>query len=67
VYTALQAMTTWPAYQHFEESLKGQLKQGMQADLIILDNNPLKIKPAELHNLQVLETISRGETVYSKN
>ncbi|HAU05728.1 MAG TPA: hydrolase, partial [Pseudoalteromonas shioyasakiensis] len=67
VYTALQAMTTWPAYQHFEESSKGQLKQGMQADLIILDNNPLKIKPAELHNLQVLETISRGETVYSKN
>ena len=67
VYTALQAMTTWPAYQHFEESSKGQLKQGMQADLIILDNNPLKIKPAELHNLQVLETISRGKTVYSKN
>lgn len=67
VYTALQAMTTWPAYQHFEESSKGQLKQGMQADLIILDKNPLKIKPVELHNLQVLETISRGETVYSKN
>jgi predicted amidohydrolase YtcJ len=67
VYTALQAMTTWPAYQHFEESSKGQLKQGMQADLIILDNNPLKMKPAELHNLQVLETISRGKTVYSKN
>ena len=60
-------MTTWPAYQHFEESSKGQLKQGMQADLIILDNNPLKMKPAELHNLQVLETISRGKTVYSKN
>ncbi|MEQ5873342.1 amidohydrolase [Pseudoalteromonas sp. NFXS39] len=67
VYTALQAMTTWPAYQHFEETSKGQLKQGMQADLIILDNNPLKIKPAELHNLQVLETISRGKTVYRKN
>ena len=67
VYTALQAMTIWPAYQHFEETSKGQLKQGMQADLIILDNNPLKIKPAELHNLHVLETISRGKTVYSKN
>ncbi|WP_102388874.1 amidohydrolase [Vibrio sp. 10N.222.52.B12] len=37
-YTALQAMTIWPAYQHFEETKKGSLEVGKNADLIILDN-----------------------------
>ncbi|HDM8044866.1 TPA: amidohydrolase family protein [Vibrio campbellii] len=32
-------MTIWPAYQHFEETTKGSLEVGKNADLIILDKN----------------------------
>ncbi|WP_274614209.1 amidohydrolase family protein [Vibrio vulnificus] len=27
-YTALRAMTIWPAYQHFEEAMKGKYRSG---------------------------------------
>ncbi|WP_045466212.1 amidohydrolase [Vibrio hyugaensis] len=65
-YTALQAMTIWPAYQHFEETKKGSLEVGKNADLIILDKNPLKVEPATLKDLKIQETISRGETAYKR-
>jgi predicted amidohydrolase YtcJ len=63
-YTALRAMTVWPAHQYFEEDSKGSLKMGMQADFVILNANPLKIPREDLINLFVIETISHGETVY---
>jgi predicted amidohydrolase YtcJ len=63
-YTALRAMTAWPAHQYFEEDSKGSLKMGMQADFVILNANPLKIPREDLINLFVIETISHGETVY---
>lgn len=65
-YTGLRSMTLWPAYQHFEENIKGSLKAGKQADLIILNKNPLKVAPETLKDLYVEQTISRGKTVYSR-
>lgn len=65
-YTALRAMTAWPAHQHFEEGRKGSLSAGKQADLVILTANPLKIPRKDLINLAVVKTISRGETVYQR-
>ncbi|WP_050905792.1 amidohydrolase, partial [Vibrio campbellii] len=65
-YTALQAMTIWPAHQHFEETTKGSLEVGKNADLIILDKNPLKVEPDTLKDLKVQQTISRGETAYQR-
>jgi len=66
-YTALRAMTAWPAHQHFEEGRKGSLSVGKQADLVILTANPLKIPRKDLINLAVVKTISRGETVYQRD
>ena len=66
-YTALRAMTIWPAHQHFEEDSKGSLEIGKQADLVILNANPLKTPRGELIDLVVVETISRGELVYQKD
>ena len=41
-YEALQAITSWSAYQHFEEDQKGTLEDGKLADMVILEKNPLK-------------------------
>ncbi|WP_367990506.1 amidohydrolase [Vibrio sp. NTOU-M3] len=65
-YTALQAMTIWPAYQHFEEDFKGSIEVGKNADLIILDKNPLKVESKNLKKLKVEQTISRGNMVYQR-
>ena len=65
-YEALQSITSWSAYQHFEEDSKGTLEVGKLADLVVLDNNPLKVDPSEIKNILVLETIKEGKTVFEK-
>jgi hypothetical protein len=65
-YTGLKALTEWSAYQHFEEDNKGTIEVGKESDFVILDKNPLKIDPMELENLQVLETVKNGKSVYKK-
>lgn len=63
-YEALQAITIWSAYQHFEEDRKGSLAPGKLADLVILDQNPLKVAPDAIKDIQVMETIKEGKTAY---
>ena len=65
-YEALKAITDWSAYQHFEEDNKGTLEKGKIADLVILDKNPLKVMPDAIKDIQVVETIKDGETVFKK-
>jgi len=65
-YEALKSITIWGAYQFFEEDMKGSLKEGKLADLVVLDKNPLKVDPMTLKDIQVLETIKEGKTVYKK-
>lgn len=63
---ALKAVTKNVAYQYFEEDCKGSLKCGKLADLVILDKDILKVDPMEIKNIQVLETIKNGETIFKK-
>ncbi len=63
-YTALQALTTGPAWQIFEENRKGKIKQGFLADFVILQNNPLKQKVSEIRDNEVLATIKEGKLIY---
>jgi len=65
-YTALQALTTGPAYQVFEESRKGKIKAGMIADFVVIKNNPLKQKTSEIKENEVLATIKEGKVIYKK-
>jgi predicted amidohydrolase YtcJ len=65
-YEALKALTDWSAYQHFEENEKGTLEKGKLADLVILDKNPLKVEPDTIKDIQVIETIKEGQTVFKK-
>lgn len=65
-YQAMQAITIWSAWQHFEDDTKGSLEPGKLADLVILSDNPLKIDPMKINTITVLETIKEGKTVYHK-
>jgi predicted amidohydrolase YtcJ len=64
-YIALKAMTDWAAYAHHEEKIKGTLEIGKQADFVILDKNPLKVEKNDIDQIKILNTISRGKTIYS--
>ena len=64
-YLALQGFTRNAAYQYREELSKGSLAPGKLADLVVLDQNPLKVAPDDIKNIQVLKTIKGGVEVYS--
>ncbi|GLS30956.1 hypothetical protein GCM10007937_26650 [Mesorhizobium albiziae] len=64
-YDTLRSVTTWAAYQNFQEDTKGTLKVGKLADFVILDRNPLKVEPQALRELKVMETIKNGKTTYT--
>lgn len=66
VYNALKGITINAAYAYFEEDSKGSIKEGKRADLVILDRNPLKVDPMDIQDIQVLETIKDGTTIYRK-
>jgi len=65
-YDALRAVTATAAYQIKEEQTKGTLEAGKLADLVILEKNPLKVDPLTIKDIQVLETIKEGRTVYDR-
>jgi predicted amidohydrolase YtcJ len=66
VETALKAMTIWSAWQHFEEDSKGTIEVGKLADFVVLSDNPLTVPAETLADLEVLETIKEGVSVYKR-
>jgi predicted amidohydrolase YtcJ len=65
-YTGLQALTTGPAWQIFEEDRKGRIKTGLLADFVILDKNPLTTPLGAIRDIEVLETVKEGESMWRK-
>lgn len=65
-YQALRAVTATAAYQLKEESTKGTLEPDKLADLVILERNPLKVAPATIKDIPVVETIKEGKTVFRR-
>ncbi|HMO74192.1 MAG TPA: amidohydrolase [Sphingopyxis sp.] len=63
-YAALQALTTGPAWQIFEEDRKGRIKTGLLADFAILDRNPLTTAVDDIKTIRVVETIKEGRSVW---
>jgi predicted amidohydrolase YtcJ len=66
VVEALKGITTYAAYQAFEEEDKGTIEVGKLADLVILDRNPLTVDSLDLDDLRVTRTMVGGRTVYQR-
>jgi len=49
----------------FEESAKGSLEPGKLADLVVLDQNPMRVDPAAIKDITVMETIKAGKSVFT--
>ncbi len=60
----LKMYTLWGAFAGFDEERIGMLKDGYQADLIIVDRDVSRIPSQELIETQVLATYLRGKLVY---
>ena len=66
VEQALKCYTSNNAFSIFAENKMGKLKEGMFADIVVLDKNILKINPTDIKNVQILRTIVNGKEVYVK-
>jgi predicted amidohydrolase YtcJ len=62
--TALRAITIDAAWQYQEENEKGSIEPGKLADLVILSGNPMTVGAPKIMDIQVVETIKEGKTVY---
>lgn len=64
---ALKSYTINGAYASFEENIKGSIKPGKLADLVILSNDLVSCTEDEILNTKVLYTIIGGEILYNSD
>ncbi len=64
VMEALAGITINAARQYGEQEKKGSIRVGKLADLVILSQDPRILDPENLQDLEVVETISHGKSVY---
>jgi len=61
---ALLAYTINSAYAVFEENIKGSIKPGKLADIVLLSDNLFEIDPVKIKDVKAEMTILGGEIVY---
>lgn len=64
LFDTLEGYTRAGAYTEFQESVKGQLRPGMYADLVLLAGDIEATPPEEVKALTVALTICDGQVVY---
>lgn len=63
---AIRCYTAAPAFASFEENVKGQIKPGMLADLVVHTRDLLTIPPAEILQTEAAITIFNGRVVHER-
>lgn len=63
---AVKAFTSGAAYASFEEGLKGQLRPGLMADMVVLSRDLFSIPAREILETEAVWTILGGKIVYQK-
>ena len=66
VESAIKAVTIHAAWQLMSENEIGSLEVGKYADMVILEQDPRKVKPTEISEIAVLETWLNGKRVYTR-
>jgi predicted amidohydrolase YtcJ len=61
---AMKAYTVAGAYSSFEENLKGQIKTGQLADIIVFSQDLFTIDPMKTHETKVVLTVFDGKVIY---
>jgi predicted amidohydrolase YtcJ len=67
VIEALHAVTLGAAYQYFEEDDKGSIEVGKRADFVVLAQDPRTVAASAIADIDIVETISRGVSVFKKS
>jgi predicted amidohydrolase YtcJ len=67
VEAALRHYTRDGAYATFDDEVRGVLRQGMLADLVVLSKDILTIPPSEILQTKVLLTVMGGKDTYRSN
>jgi len=65
-YQAMMMYTINAATASGEESIKGSITPGKLADLVVLSDDPLAVKPEKIKEIKVEMTIIGGKIVWSK-
>ena len=60
VQEALDSFTIEGAHASFEEDVKGQIKEGMYADFVILDKNPMEVDVETIKDIKICGTYVAG-------
>lgn len=63
---ALLAYTHMGAYSSFEENIKGKIKPGFLADVIVLSQDLFTIDPMHTYKTSVVMTVFDGKVIYEK-
>ena len=66
VEQAIRVWTLGSAYASFEEDIKGSIEAGKLADFVILSDDPTKVPPDTIKDIQVEKTIIGGEVTYER-
>ena len=63
---ALRAYTVGSAYASFDENLKGSIEPGKLADMAVLSDDVLEIRPESIDKTRVVMTVFDGKVIYSR-
>ena len=63
-YQAIELLTRGSAWALREENLKGSLRPGLLADLVVFSRDPLAVNPKRLLDLDVAMTMVGGTVEY---